>query len=224
MPRKHKPGVRVEKTVYKGIVFRRYPDSKRRTDRLYFKPGKEWAEGVDYLHREVWKDHYGDIPPNHHIHHKDGDCGNNSIENLECLLVSDHMQEHYSRLTEGQKQAKKDNFRRAAEFAKAWHGSEEGHEWHVEHGKRCWDDKLPEMHICEHCGKEYESRVTHDNAKFCSNACKSAHRRSIGADNEQRICPACGKPFMVNKYTDTKCCSRFCAQRLRRQENRAAGF
>lgn len=38
------------------------------------------------LHRYVWEQHYGPIPPNHNVRFKDGDAMNCSIENL--FLVS----------------------------------------------------------------------------------------------------------------------------------------
>lgn len=49
----------------------------------YFK-SKKW------LHRVVWEYHHGAIPPNTHIHHKDGNPRNNQIENLEAMSASDH--------------------------------------------------------------------------------------------------------------------------------------
>jgi hypothetical protein len=46
------------------------------------------------LHREVWRQSYGEIPKSHHIHHLDGDPSNNSIENLECIYSGDHSRLH----------------------------------------------------------------------------------------------------------------------------------
>jgi len=42
------------------------------------------------MHRDVWEYHNGEIPPDHDIHHKDRDKTNNTIENLELLLKSEH--------------------------------------------------------------------------------------------------------------------------------------
>ena len=42
------------------------------------------------LHRDVWEFHNGKIPAGHHIHHKDEDKSNNSIDNLECIDGGKH--------------------------------------------------------------------------------------------------------------------------------------
>ena len=41
-------------------------------------------------HRLVWEAFRGTIPPNHQIHHIDGDKLNNALPNLECLSSTDH--------------------------------------------------------------------------------------------------------------------------------------
>lgn len=43
-----------------------------------------------YLHRDIWEHHYGPIPPDHDIHHKDSDKANNTPSNLECLPKDEH--------------------------------------------------------------------------------------------------------------------------------------
>ena len=53
---------------------------------------------MDY--RRIWKKHYGDIPKDkngwtYEIHHIDGNHKNNSIENLKCLTIKEHYDEHY---------------------------------------------------------------------------------------------------------------------------------
>lgn len=71
-------------------------------------------------------------------------------------------------------------------------------------------------YICEQCGKEFFTKPFGTN-KFCCNACKSAYRRKMGLDDEERVCAFCGNTFTINKYSKTKCCSRRCSQRMRRQ-------
>lgn len=44
----------------------------------------------ELLHRRVWSDHFGEIGVGFDIHHKDGNKLNNSIENLERILKSEH--------------------------------------------------------------------------------------------------------------------------------------
>ena len=46
------------------------------------------------LHREIWRFAFGCVPDGHDVHHKDGDKGNNSLDNLELLSRPDHMRHH----------------------------------------------------------------------------------------------------------------------------------
>jgi predicted DNA-binding protein YlxM (UPF0122 family) len=46
------------------------------------------------LHRYVWEKHFGVIPENYDIHHKDENKSNNDISNLECILKSEHTRLH----------------------------------------------------------------------------------------------------------------------------------
>lgn len=48
----------------------------------------------ELLHRDVWKLCHGEIPAGCEIHHRDEDKSNNCINNLECLLGSDHTRHH----------------------------------------------------------------------------------------------------------------------------------
>ncbi len=45
-------------------------------------------------HRQVWKDHFGDIPKGFDIHHIDCDNENNSIDNLVMLPRKLHQEYH----------------------------------------------------------------------------------------------------------------------------------
>ena len=53
--------------------------------------GKRHREPVS---RWVWSDANGEIPKGMHIHHKDGDCSNDALENLECVTPKEHAQRH----------------------------------------------------------------------------------------------------------------------------------
>lgn len=60
-------------------------------------PGHPLAnqKGFVLQHRRIWYEHYGEIPANHVIHHKNEDKKDNRIENLECLSKSDHSRVHW---------------------------------------------------------------------------------------------------------------------------------
>ena len=200
---------RVEVIEYDGMSWHRYPDAPGRTDRLYFK------HHTTYLHRYVWEKHNGPIPKGCHIHHIDGNPLNNDISNLRCVTPFEHAGEH-PRTDEYRnhvsEQMRGDSPRQNA--CRAWHASEAGHEWHVEHGKRVAANMQPVQFTCIQCGRVYLSKPAGSPHKFCSNACKSAHRRASGVDDEDRICQVCGKAFRVNKYSKSRTCSRSCGRRL----------
>jgi hypothetical protein len=51
-------------------------------------------------YRKIWEKTHGSIPKDingrsHEIHHIDGNHKNNSIENLKCLTIKEHYDEHY---------------------------------------------------------------------------------------------------------------------------------
>lgn len=48
----------------------------------------------ELIHREIFKNHYGDIPSNWVIHHKDENKLNNDLSNLELLSDSEHKKIH----------------------------------------------------------------------------------------------------------------------------------
>ena len=160
---------RVETVVYRGIEFRRYPDSKQSAHRDYYKPGgTHVAKGVRALHQEVWKDANGTIPAGFHIHHIDGNPANNSIENLECISATEHARKHprsaeqYDRLCE--------LLGRIRPKASEWHKSPAGREWHREHGRDAMASRKPKPFECAQCGKAGESKIYY--AKFCGSKCR----------------------------------------------------
>lgn len=47
------------------------------------------------VYRKIFEDYHGiKIPKGYHIHHKDGDSNNNSIDNLEMLTPDEHARKH----------------------------------------------------------------------------------------------------------------------------------
>src|SRR5690606_38896634 len=144
--------------VFNGIKFRRYPDSTRRPDRVYYRPSSNYIKrGVGALHQEIWKAHYGPIPPGFHVHHKDGNPLNNDIANLQLLPVSTHMAMHGA---DGG-QAARQYLNKARQRASEWHRSPAGRAWHREHGKRVWEQRQAVERRCQMCGETYYPRATH---------------------------------------------------------------
>jgi hypothetical protein len=208
-----------ETIVYKGIRFRRYPDSPHATHRRYYNPGPaDRAKGVDSLHREIWKDHHGPIPEGCDIHHRDGNPLNNQIDNLIATTREEHRALHSEALhqhnTSPEHLAHLEAIRdKAAE----WHRSEEGRAWHREHGQRVWGHREPRTFQCLECQIEFLSTVYGVKAnavgRFCSTVCSQRHHARAGTFLKERVCPICQHAFKSPAKRET--CSRECGARLR---------
>ena len=200
---------------YKGIKFYRYPHSKHSACRRYYTPGEHYKKrGVDWLHRQIWKDAYGEIPKGYQIHHKDRDSLNNDPSNLECLPESEHRRHHAEQMTTEQRDWLRRKFERVRQHAANWHGTEEGRQWHSENGKRAWEGRKAREYQCEYCGKAFTS-LKLSNVRFCSPNCRAAQRRRDGKDLAPRPCLVCGGEFVANRYMPTRTCSPRCTKMYR---------
>lgn len=195
-----------ETVEYKGMTFRRYPDADRRSDRVYFK--KTVRGKPCYLHRMVYEDANGPIPKGMHIHHIDGDEGNNDISNLEMLTPSDHINEHMD--DERREWCINNLAVNARPKASAWHKDPANRQHHVEIGGMAYKNFSPEDKACEQCRKMFKPKKLGSLDRFCSNSCKSAHRRDSGVDDIERECGFCMCKLTANKYSKTRFCSKSC--------------
>lgn len=137
------------------------------------------AKGGKRLHRDAWEAAFGKIPKGCHIHHRDANPLNNSIENLECIEPHHHNDEtHKARKARGEKYTFSNL---ARERAAAWHKSEEGREWHRQHAKKSqgWKKWKREPRPCLYCGVEFDCliRANGHQQKFCTTNCRAAHYR-----------------------------------------------
>lgn len=167
----------------------------------------------ELLHRYVWEQEVGKIPDGYQVHHKDQDKSNNSIENLELMLVGEHQKLHGKLLTDEQREWRRNNIiENAVPKATEWHRSEEGHEWHKQQYEKMKDVLHAEHEIeCKQCHKKV---VRPAGSEFCSNACKAKWRRDQGLDDVELTCSICGKKFKKNRYAMKNrtefACSRQC--------------
>lgn len=94
------------------------------------------------------------------------------------------------------------------------------------------------MKVCITCGNELTGRQKSHCSKVCASKAFNAQRITDGRLKEQRkkqsakrkewqenakesrVCEACGNPFMVYKYADSKHCSLICAQIKKRPHTR----
>ena len=180
------------------------------------------------LHIYVWTYFNGEIPKGYHIHHKDENKYHNDIDNLEMLSMHNHLSIHAQEQVTDHLDVLKARMSKACAAAPAWHASEAGHEWHKQHYEKMKSSFYKKITCtCIVCGKEYETIYRGEgNSKFCSNNCKSTYRRRMHLDDEERICPICGKTYTVNKYSVSKTCGPKCGSQLgnrtKREKNRAS--
>lgn len=208
----------VETVRFQGVTFRRYPQAREWSDRVYFTPGiADRRRGVNYLHIEVWKSAHGPVPEGHEIHHVDFDPSNNDLENLVCLTVAEHDAVHSAaRRARASTPERIQHLADVRPLASAWHRSPEGIAWHVRHAARFnFGRGEPRTEVCDQCGTDYVTTSPSRHDRFCSNKCKSAWRRASGVDDEQRSCPQCDREYSINRYSKAKYCSRLCANRHR---------
>jgi len=158
---------------FRGGLYRIWP-----SDRYYSKGGSR-------LHRDVWKAAFGPIPDGCHIHHRDGNCANNRIENLECIDAKEHL-----RIERKAGSVHKESRISAAAREKAaeWHRSDAGREWHRRHAERSkgWTKWKREPKNCPECGTLFDALIRKSgNAQvYCCSACKTAAYRKRGKANE----------------------------------------
>ena len=197
---------RREEIIHNGIKYYRYPESRNAGARNYF------TAAPMRLHRVVWEQHNGPVPPGHHIHHIDGDTLNNDIANLTLVEGGAHLAGHWN---DERRDRQREHMRAVVQPAsRAWHSSPEGRAWHAEHARVVFQGRQPQRRVCEQCGNEHDNLGHRTTDRFCSNACRAAHRRASGVDDVDRICVSCGGGFRINRYAKTATCSRACAGNL----------
>ncbi len=180
-----------EKKVYFGKKFYQQKDGY-------------WANMMPiHAHRWVWINHYGAIPKGMDIHHKNGDKGDNEIENLEMLSRSDHLKRHWE---EGRFDL--DQRRTQLKEARKWLQTDEGRKKQSEISKKSWEVRRKTIKNCEMCSVDIETSQSW--TRFCSDACDKKWRRANKLYFIEQICPVCDKEFKKDKFTPKKFCSISC--------------
>lgn len=145
---------------YKGVVYRRYPESKNRTHRVYYQHHGEWKKPPVFLHRKIYEDNFGPIPKGHHVHHKDNNPDNNSPDNLEALPMAQHMS-----LTSRGMWDNPEWVKNRREYYKT-----EEHRARISDAQK---NRKKTEYVCELCHENFKSRNNTGNVRFCPDC--SAH-------------------------------------------------
>lgn len=190
----------IEKRKYFGKMFWKQKDGY-------------WANNMPiHAQRWVWINHRGAIPEGMDIHHKDGNKGNNEIENLEMLDRSEHLKRHWQ---EGRFDLEKRRIQLTE--ARKWLKTPEGRKRQSEDAIQAWKER-PNIEItCKNCGKKINAIFKR--AQFCSDPCNYQFRRKQKGDRVQnprkksvKICRFCESEFLAAMpyamYCSTKCRKR----------------
>lgn len=204
---------------FEGTLFKCWPRSP------YFTGGPRNKT----LHREVWARAFGPIPPDCHIHHRDGVTVNNTIANLECLPA----REHLSKSSRQRKWPIKTSELLAAselDRLKKWHREDASKIWHERTKDRAttWPIQRRVSKLCVHCGVEFMGldRAGMRAAKYCGDKCRHAAywaRKYPGPKQPgpthifartKKPCAQCGVEISAmersgptgQKYCTSKCC------------------
>lgn len=148
------PRPKRETIVFNGIAYHRYPESKTFTNRAYY-TGSIGGKTVR-LHQTIYENQFGAVPKGFHVHHKDGNTLNNSINNLVLASVHDHHSHHTLNNSDNLYKGK----------------------------RKFWDNQKYREVECPECGKKYNTRSTRD-VKFCSSNCWNIYHyrlKSKGVD------------------------------------------
>lgn len=136
------------------------------------------AKGI-LLHRAIWGAHFGSIPEGFHVHHIDGNSGNNEPTNLELLSAKQHNGMHEPR-----------GFRN---FSPEVRGI---------YSKQAWKQRTWVEFECLSCGKvgttPYPNR-----RKFCNGTCEARYKSLQKITT--RTCDQCGKEFSARDPRRTYC-------------------
>lgn len=151
------------------------------------------------IHRDIWRYYFGEIPENIHIHHRDHNSENNSIENLQPLTPSQH-----SRLHNEDKFYIRDCPVCGKNFSTKIIGD-------IYCSNACREKASEITNYCKFCGKFFPSSQRFKGG-FCSKTCQNKYHRK--SNMEIRQCVICGAEFSTYKYGKTQTCSQICSKRL----------
>lgn len=208
--------------IYKGVRFRRYPNSSSHQNRNYFKPDAHARRrGIKALHQEIYRDHHGPIPDGMHVHHADGNSLNNDPANLVLKTPGEHARMHVTPelIAAGSAALRREQPKRIA-----WLKTEEGRAAREENqrlrqeGFQAFRNRKTEI-VCQVCGTTAMRSRQSDGSEaiHCSRKCTMlAFKARNGLLGERREvkCEVCGT-LRVTSRKAWRWCSRTCKSKAR---------
>lgn len=190
-----------EKIEFDGKVYKRYLNLKGPKRNYFLRSGSE------YLHRAVWIFHNGDVPTGCHIHHKDGDSLNNSIENLKCVTPGQHCKAHSSL-------AKTNPDKDIYVSRRNWHKSELG----TIHHKEIWKNRKKievNCHVCGNVILKFKCGI----GRYICIECRKDQKRQLARQDK--------KPKVIKEkkeFTPIKCSCEMCNKEMEQKTKREKRF
>lgn len=179
------------------------------------------------LHRAIWEQAHGPIPSGYHVHHRNGNKSDNSIDNLVLLSHGEHSAEHVERLghhrdraransiaTQNRQRAERSKRELVCAVCKSIY-----HSGAITPSRFCSPDCVErarsaaftgEQRVCEFCATPYAA--TRRTQRYCSRRCnnRACEARLPSAGERLLACPECGTQFR-SKRSNARFCSRDCA-------------
>jgi len=198
-----------EKVIFNGKIYRSYPNSKIKNHR-YFTDNKG-----NRLHRDIWILHHGEIPNGYHIHHKDGNRLNNSLENFCCLTPKEHFLSH-------SKLSKVDPSKDIYNSSRKWHKSNEGIIHHKKVANEYWSNATKKMIPCDICKimcERFKKQSKKTVCKICKLKKQLQKQKTNYIKKERKtllvICKICNKKTIQKTKKTKNICSNGCKSKAR---------
>lgn len=166
--------------VWNGQIYRRHPNHKNRSMRLYY---MATTAPRNYLHRDMWEYHNGPIPDGWHVHHADGDALNNVISNFSLLSPSAHAALHAKEIRQVDAVCNQCGTAFMATFSRAkWCSAACKERYRRINGTAYKRPRKPFSveKECRQCGSHFTSKKPW--GVFCSSACKQRFSKGVKRD------------------------------------------
>src|SRR3990167_1741572 len=127
--------------------------------------GKYFQRDGLRMHVFIWESKNGKVPKGFHVHHKDNNRSNNTLENLEMLSAHEHLSHHAKNWTLEQIKRNKEHMAKIRPLTVKWHGSRRGRRWHSQHAKKVFSNQSRLEKVCIVCKKDYSTVVSQRDRK-----------------------------------------------------------